>query len=88
MNDTIELAIESPDGIIDCQLEPQRDEDEVFYAATILYPHMVNGYSRSEIYCHNLKRNRKTGQYHFDSEDIHPKVKRLEAELSAAITGQ
>ncbi len=54
MNEPIELVIESPDGIIDCRLEPQWINDELSYSVTILYPQMVNGYNRSEIYCYTL----------------------------------
>ena len=38
MDETIELTFESPDGIIDCRLEPQRNGTELSYSATILYP--------------------------------------------------
>jgi hypothetical protein len=86
MDEIIELAIESAEGIIDCRLEPQRDDAGLYYAATILYPHIVGGYSRSEIYCNDLKRDAATGAYHFDETgDVHPKIKRLESQLSAAI---
>ncbi len=84
MQEPIELALDSPDGIIDCRLEPQRNEAGVYYAATILYPNIVNGYNRSEIYCHNLLPT--AGGYYFDdSDDLHPKIKRLEKQLSDAI---
>ncbi len=88
MDAIIELAIESPGGIIDCRVEPVcDDEGQQYYTATILYPNIVNGFSRSEIYCHNLSRDTKTGQYFFeDAEDIHPKIKKLEAEISKAIS--
>lgn len=84
MQEPIELALDSHDGIIDCRLEPQRNEAGVYYAATILYPNTVNGYNRSEIYCHNLLPT--AGGYVFDdSDDLHPKIKRLEAQLSDVI---
>ena len=86
MNETLEIAIDSVDGTIDCQLEPKRNDAGIFYAATILYPNIVNGFSRSEVYCHNMIRDAKTGNYTFDdNEDIHPKIKRLEAQISEAI---
>jgi hypothetical protein len=86
MTDTIELAIESPDGVIDCMLEAGRNAaDELFYSATILYPKMINGISRPEIFCLDLINN--GGSYVFDESDteVHPKVKQLEAQLSGAI---
>ena len=87
MDEIIELTIESPEGIIDCRLEPQRNDTELFYAATILYPNMVNGFSRSEIYCHKMRRGTKTRDYYFETgeEPIHPKIKKLEPQLSKAI---
>jgi hypothetical protein len=86
MDEILELTLESPDGIIDCRLEPQRNEDELFYNATILYPNVVNGFSRSEIFCHDLHRDTGTGDYLFEpGEDIHPKIKKLESRISAAI---
>lgn len=87
MNEPIELALQSPDGIIDCRLEPQaNDEGGIIYAATILYPTKVAGYTRSDIYCHNLRQDPKTGNYHFDkNEEVHPKIKDLEPQLSNAI---
>ncbi|MCD6012998.1 MAG: hypothetical protein K0Q79_2860 [Flavipsychrobacter sp.] len=83
MDEAIELALESADGIIDCRLEPQRNDAGLYYAATILYPNTVNGYNRSEIYCHNMLRT--AVGYGFEEGEIHPKVKRLEGQLSAAI---
>ena len=87
MNKTIEMSIESPDGIIDCQLEPERINGGLIYGATILYPNIVDGFSRSEIYCYNLKHDPETRSYHFDAgeEGIHPKVKKLEGKISNTI---
>ncbi len=87
MEEAIELTFESPDGIIDCRLEPVRDEDGLHYSATILYPNMVNGYNRSDIYCHDVRRNRQ-GVYAFDSmdENIHPKIRKLEAQIAEAVS--
>ena len=85
MNETIELALESPDGMIDCRLEPQ-DNDGALYAATILYPSTAGGFNRSDIFCHDMKRDAETGSYFFEgSEDMHPKIVKLESQLSAAI---
>ncbi len=86
MTDTIELAIESPDGVIDCMLEAGRNEaDELFYSATILYPKMINGISRPEIFCLDLISS--GGGYAFDESDSEAplKVKQLEPQLSGAI---
>lgn len=86
MEEDIELAIESPDGTIDCRLEPIMDEDtrQLHYSATILYPDMVSGFFRSEIYCHNLVRG--ANGYTFDvNEDVHPKIQKLEGKLAEAI---
>ncbi len=90
MDITIELSLESPDGIIDCRLEPQRNDGTLFYNATILYPHIVNGYSRSEIYCHDIRFEPETGSYHFETgeDGIHPKIRKLEAQISDAIISQ
>ena len=86
MNEEIELTLESADGTIDCRLEQEENDNGSFYAVTILYPTKVNGYERSDIFCHNMLRNASTGAYSFDrNEDIHPKIKRLEAQLAAAI---
>jgi hypothetical protein len=87
MEEVIELIVESPDGIIDCRLEPVRNGGELYYSATILYPNVVNGFSRSEIYCHNMWRDSKMGNYYFETGEngVHPKIKKIEKELSAAI---
>ncbi len=84
MHEDIELAIDAPTGIIDCRLEPQSTDAGMYYAATILYPNMVNGYNRSEIYCHNMHPAAEGYRFEYHS-DIHPKIKKLEAQLSAAI---
>jgi hypothetical protein len=84
MHEDIELAFDAPAGIVDCRLEPQSTDAGMYYAVTILYPNMVNGYNRSEIYCHNIWST--AGGYRFEEGgDIHPKIKLLEAQLSAAI---
>ena len=87
MDEVIELIFESPEGVIDCRLEPQRNEDELFYSATILYPNIVNGFSKSEIYCHNMRRGTKMGDYFFETGDdaIPQKIKKLEPQISKAI---
>jgi hypothetical protein len=87
MDEIIELTLESPDGMVDCRLEPQRTGSELSYSATILYPNTVNGFSRSEIYCLNLRRG-KTGSYFFEdgADEVLPKIKKLEATVSNAIT--
>ena len=90
MQEAIEISIDSPDGIVDCRLEPETADAIPLYSATILYPNVVDGFSRSEIYCHNMRPDPETGVYYFDDgeEGIHPKIKKLEAKLSAAIANQ
>jgi hypothetical protein len=86
MNDPIELAIESPDGIVDCRLERIDPADAFVYSATILYPHLINGRVISKVYEHNLNLNAKTGLYYFAEQAmVHPKVLLLEDQLSAAL---
>ena len=87
MNEAIELTFESPEGLIDCRLEPQKNDTEISYSATILYPAIVNGYSRSEIYCHHLRRGTVMGDYFFETgaDAILPKIKKLETQISRAI---
>ena len=87
MNEPIELTFESPDGIVDCRLEPMRSDDELSYSATILYPNVVNGFPRSEVYCLHLRRGTKMGDYYFEngSDAILPKIKQLENQISKAI---
>ena len=86
MDEILELTLDTDDGIADCRLEPQRNDTELFYSATILYPHVVNGYSRSEIFCHDLRRTGYSDEYLFEhGTDIHPKIKKLETQLSDAI---
>lgn len=87
MVEVLELALESVDGIVDCRLQPVHNEEGLVYEATILYPHIVNGFSRSEIYCHDLRRM-ADGNYHFIEDDlpVHPKIRNLEEKISAAIT--
>ncbi len=85
MEEAIELAFESPGGIIDCRLEPVRDDDELYYSVTILYPAMVNGYNRSEIYCHTLRGDRAGGYFFEDGDDMLPKVRALEGLITKAM---
>lgn len=86
MDEAIELSIDSADGVIDCRIEPVEDEGgEIYFSVTVLYPNMVNGFSRSEIYVYNMHRTGATGTYQFEGDEIHPKVKKLEGQLSGAI---
>lgn len=87
MEEIIELTLDSPDGIIDCRLEPQLNDTELSYSATILYPNSTGGYNRSEVYSHNLRRGTKNGDYYFvaGEDTIPPKINKLEAQLSKAI---
>ena len=90
MQEAIELSVESPDGIIDCRLEPELIDEVLTYSATILYPQNAGGYSRSDIYCYTMEKDAATGSYVFSygDEGIHPKIKKLEAQLAQAINTQ
>jgi hypothetical protein len=68
MNELIELNIDTPDGLADCRLELQENEKGYYYEATILYPHIINGFSRSEIYCYNFIPTGK-GQYQVEETE-------------------
>ena len=87
MEEAIELSFDSPDGVIDCRLEPERADGKLFYAATILYPNIVSGFSRSEIYVYNLHFDPATTGYCFDAgeDEVHPKIKNLEKQISNAV---
>jgi hypothetical protein len=85
MKPVIELVLETKDGIIDCRLEFIEDEARPYYAATLLYPTITNGVNRSEIFCYNMVKD--GNEYYFSTEDndIHPKIIKLEGDLSEAI---
>jgi len=86
MAETIELALDTADGIADCRLEPYETDGGIVYSATILYPNIVNGFSRSEIYCHDMVWNAGAKTYGFDPNDeVHPKVMKLEGQIVAAL---
>ena len=87
MNEDIELSIESPDGTIDCRLEPELNDDVLTYSATILYPQSAGSYSRSDIYCYNMVQEPESKDYTFayGDEGIHPKIMKLEKDIAAAI---
>jgi hypothetical protein len=88
MQEPIELSLNSPNGLIDCRIEPEHTDDgQERYSVTILYPNMVNGFSKSEIYCHIMIPDVDTGSYQFldDEIGIHSKVRSLEADIAAAI---
>src|SRR5690348_9696680 len=88
MQEPIELSLNSPHGLIDCRIELEPTDDEPQrYSVTILYPNMVNGFSKSEIFCHIMVPDPSTGSYQFLDDDIgiHPKVRPLEADIAAAI---
>lgn len=86
MDEVVEISLDSPDGIIDCRLEPQREDGVLSYSATILYPNVINGYSRSEIFCYNMVK--RGSEYFFDNNEdgVHPKIQELEKQISDAIT--
>lgn len=86
MEEVIELTLDAPEGVIDCRMELQQDGEVLSYSATVLYPTMVNGFSRSEIYCHTLHFNAAQNRFLFsEDEEIHPKIRKLETQISAAI---
>lgn len=88
MDKIIELAIASPDGIVDCRLEKIQGTG-IAYSVTILYPHSVHGIMQSKVYEHNLILNPQTGMYYFAADAmIHPKVRLLEKQLSKAIADE
>jgi hypothetical protein len=86
MQEDIELAVETPQGTADCRLE-HKEEGIHAYSATILYPNMVNGYNRSEIYCFTVVYDPKTKTSVFESmeDSIPAKIQQLEPHISAAI---
>lgn len=87
MTELIELSIDTTDGIADCRLELQETGNGYFYEATILYPNIVNGYNRAEVYCYNLTGNPNSIYTFVETEEgIHPKIKLLEGKIAAAIT--
>lgn len=83
MKEAIELSLETPNGIADCRLDAD-EETEGLYHATILYPNVVNGFSRSEIFCYDLEWMPAENQYRFVSheEGIHPQIMKLEKNCS------
>jgi hypothetical protein len=85
MEEIIEISIETPDGTADCRLELMEDNDVYYYNATILYPHIVNGYSRSEIHCMDVYRDGTDYYLKAGEGGIHPKLKKLEGQIAAAI---
>ncbi len=86
MNQVIELAFELEDGVVDCRFDPVEGDNQR-YSATILYPQMVNGYLRSEIFCAEMVYNSSNRLYEFENldNDIHPKILKLEEKLNEAI---
>jgi hypothetical protein len=89
MQNVIELALESADGTVDCQLERKKNENGIVYSVTILYPHLTNGIMMSKVYEHTMVLDRKTGKFAFSGEEgptVHPKVKILESQLADAIS--
>ena len=83
MEEIIEMSIDTPDGVVDCRLEPQRTDNELICAATILYPNIVDGFSRSEVHCIIIRFDADINEWYFDpgTEGIHPKIKKLEKEI-------
>jgi hypothetical protein len=88
MEEPIELSLDSPGGLIDCRIEPEVTEDgNTLYSVTILYPNMIDGFSRSEIYCHTMVQDPATHSFVFieDEKGILPKISALEPHISEAI---
>ena len=86
MQELIETSIDTPDGIADCRLELYYDGKAYYYNATILYPNVINTFSRSVVYSHDMFAD-ATGKYQFSpmDENVHPKIKLLEGDLAKAI---
>ena len=85
MKEDIELSIVLKEGVIDIRLEPD-DENESLYHATILYPSTVEGNSRSEIFCYDMKTHPNgVLEFVYSDEGIHPKIARLEDEINARL---
>jgi hypothetical protein len=63
------------------------EDDKEYYTATILYPNTVNGFSRSEIFVYNLRQDQDGNSYSFQygDEGIHPKIMKLEQDISDAL---
>jgi hypothetical protein len=87
MVEVIEAALTAPGGIADCRLEWDPDSTPPCYDATILYPTVVNGYSRSEIYCHRMVRDVAGDAWVFGTalDGIVPKIQALQQQISDAI---
>ncbi|MBS1687231.1 MAG: hypothetical protein JSS96_00795 [Bacteroidetes bacterium] len=84
MNKVLEINIDSPDGVVDCQVE--RIDDSTSYSVILLYPHLVNGKFGSRVYFITMHFNEAQKRYFFDTgEDIHPAVKALEEKISRSI---
>ena len=82
----IELTLDSPDGIVDCQVECNKTTNGIYYTVAILYPHLIDGNVRSKVYEHNFVLERHSGKYLFeDTDSVHPAVRPLESQISAAI---
>lgn len=83
MEEIIEVAIETQDGIADCRLELNADSGT--YNVTVLYPHMVEGFSRPGIYTYDMKK--ENGSWHFEAgeDGVHPKISKMEQAISDAI---
>jgi hypothetical protein len=82
MEQVLELAIETADGTADCRAEVNTENGSL--NVTILYPYTANGFTRSEVYSHDMEL--ENGNYCFiDGEELHPKIKKLETKLSEAI---
>jgi len=83
---TIEIAVDTADGLADCRLEQLEEGSVAAYSVTILYPHTVQGRLMPKVYDHMLRLNRQTGKYCFaDADMVHPTIERMAGKLSEAI---
>ncbi|RYZ55850.1 MAG: hypothetical protein EOP49_01940 [Sphingobacteriales bacterium] len=82
----IELSLDTPDGTADCRFEPDAERKDLYHL-TILYPNIINGYSRSEIFCYDLVWDQGLKSFVFcdDEAGLHPKIRKMEKQLSDAL---
>ncbi len=84
MKELIETNIETTDGTADCRLELLEDGT---YDVTILYPNIVNGFSRPQVFNYIMKASAEGDNYEFAyAEDMHPKIQKLESQISDLVT--
>lgn len=82
MEQLIEFTIDADGAVIDCQAEPFCVGEEIAFNVTLLYPSSINGFGRSEIYCHLMKRSGSVFSFDCSDTPIHPKIEKLEKHIS------